>query len=559
MRLQLIFVLGLALSANAALIEVYDEDINAGETVHWTADNTYLMKEKVFVEDGALLIIDPGVVVKSEPHPGSQAVALIITRGGKIHADGTAESPIVFTSIADDLLPYDQTALDVPNTTGLWGGVVILGNAVTNLAGGFGGVEGVDITDDRGQYGGTDDDDSSGVLRYVSIRFAGQEVMPDVELNGLTMGAVGSRTVIEYVEVFNNADDAFEWFGGSVNTRYLLAVNCQDDGFDYDVGFRGRGQFWCCVHGNPGPDSRCGEHDGAVSPIDAPPYSIPVIANATYIAKNDQIGTIMFRENAGGKYLNSIFHDAGDVFVKSEFAIDAEERFLAGDLMIADCIFWSAANPSSWSYYDPFSGPATDALDAGRNIIYDPGLNCRTPRNYLKSPSGRLDFRPTADTVFTNITCADSVDTSGFIESVCFKGAFDPTQPMWVRGWTAFDHYGYLKAPGETPVASIPTDCCNPVKTAPAEIRSPAFTSCAAQLRATDNRLLVSCRASKGSRVSVTAFDMRGKLVAHAENVAVRTGMQLVPVHINAKALQALVYHVSIDGVQVLSTRALPK
>jgi hypothetical protein len=457
MQLKQFMAIGLtaAVAANAALVEVRDDDIQAGQSRVWTTGNTYLLKEKVFVESGAVLTIQPGVVVKGESMTGAQAAALIICRGAKIIANGTREQPIIFTAKADDLLPYDETILDVTNTTGLWGGVVILGNARTNWAAGYGAVEGVDLSDTRGQYGGADDNDSSGVFRYVSIRFAGMEVRPDVELNGLTLGGVGRRTKIEYVEVFNNADDAFEWFGGCVNTRYLLAVNCMDDGFDYDVGFRGRGQYWCCLHGNAGPDSRCGEHDGGDSPQDAEPYSIPSIANVTYLAKNDRTTTIMFRENAGGKYVNSIFHDCGDIFIDEELC---EARYRAGDILLHRNVLWAGSAPTGWSFWDPYSGIVTTALQAGGNAIGNPRLNCSLPRNLISSPRGTLDMRPRDTLATSSLAMVNDIDGTGFLEQACFKGAFDPTQPMWTRGWTALDFYGYLSSDDAPTMASLP-DC----------------------------------------------------------------------------------------------------
>jgi len=499
-----------ATTAGAALVEVYDNDIQAGQSRVWTADNTYLLKEKVFVEAGAVLTIQPGVVVKAESGTGSQASGLIICRGAKIIASGTRENPIIFTAKADDLLPFDETILDVKNTTGLWGGVVILGNARTNWAEGYGAVEGVDLTDARGQYGGTNDNDSSGVFRYVSIRFAGMEVRPDVELNGLTMGGVGARTRIEYVEVFNNADDAFEWFGGCVNTRYLVAVNCQDDGFDYDVGFRGRGQYWACLHGNPGPDSRCGEHDGGVSPEDAQPFSIPAIANVTYITKSDRFTTIMFRENAGGKYVNSIFHDCGDVFING---LLCEARYRAGDIVLARNVFWAAAAPTSWAFWDPYSGIVTTAFNAGQNVIGNPELNCAAPRNLLFAPSGNLDLRPKAPRAYDSLAAVSSIDTSGFLEQACFKGAFDPTEPMWVRGWTALDFYGYLSSDDAAPLASIPD--CRPTGVRQASTSAAAASAAVERVfRSTGGDLVIGFSTPITSTARVKLYTLSGERFA---------------------------------------------
>jgi hypothetical protein len=216
-------------------IIVTDASINAGDHVVWTADNTYILDGIVFVEDGATLTIEAGTVIKGEDGDGLDASALVITRGAQIYAEGTPSQPIIFTSVND---AGDLTALD----RGQWGGVVLLGRATTNnpTDGGEKEVEGINeiVTegDERATYGGDDDDDSSGILRYVSIRHTGKNIGDQAgnEIQGLTLGAVGRGTVIEYVESFASADDGFEWFGGTVNAKYLVSAFNEDDAFDWD-------------------------------------------------------------------------------------------------------------------------------------------------------------------------------------------------------------------------------------------------------------------------------------------------------------------------------------
>ncbi|MCB0260439.1 MAG: T9SS C-terminal target domain-containing protein, partial [Calditrichaeota bacterium] len=158
----------------------------------------------------------------------------------------------------------DPNDLDL-NTRGLWGGVILLGKARINTTLGEGQIEGIPTTEPRGAYGGNDDNDNSGVVRYVSIRYGGTDIGANNEINGLTFGAVGRGTVVEYVEVFNNKDDGYEWFGGTVRTRYLVSAFNGDDCFDYDEGFRGYGQFWFAIMGED-IGNRAGEHDGGTDP-----------------------------------------------------------------------------------------------------------------------------------------------------------------------------------------------------------------------------------------------------------------------------------------------------
>jgi hypothetical protein len=183
------------------------ESIASGKRTIWTSDNTYHLNGRIFVEGGAELHIEAGTVVKGLPGDSTDASVLIVARGGKIFAEGTATKPIIFTAESDDLNDPLNPAYD---TKGLWGGLIILGNAPINASGGETNIEGIPTTDPRGLYGGTDENDNSGVLRYVSIRHGGISIGEGNEINGLTMGGVGRGTTIEYIEVFANLDDGYE-------------------------------------------------------------------------------------------------------------------------------------------------------------------------------------------------------------------------------------------------------------------------------------------------------------------------------------------------------------
>ena len=194
----------------------------------------YILSGIVYMVNNATMTIQPGVTVKGD-YVGANVAALVITRGAKIIADGTQEKPIVFTSNSP-----------VPRS-GDWGGIVICGKAQVNTAftgtGGGAGVlqveGGVDNSFGDGLAGGgatPNNADNSGILRYVRIEYAGYAYQPDKEVNSLTMAAVGSGTIIDYVQVTYAKDDAFEWFGGTVNCKHLIAYKTQDDDFDSDNG-----------------------------------------------------------------------------------------------------------------------------------------------------------------------------------------------------------------------------------------------------------------------------------------------------------------------------------
>ena len=197
----------------------------------WTNDKVYRMDGFIYIDSNATLTIQPGTIVRGiKLTKGS----LIVTRGGKLIADGTVDKPIIFTS--------DEPA--GTRTYGDWGGIIVLGNAPINPVGGQATIEGgVNNAAGDGQYGGPNAADNSGIIRYVRIEYSGIPFSANNEINGLTMGGVGSGTIIDYVMVSYNGDDSFEWFGGTVNCKHLIAYKGVDDDFDTDFGFAGKVQF----------------------------------------------------------------------------------------------------------------------------------------------------------------------------------------------------------------------------------------------------------------------------------------------------------------------------
>ena len=435
----------LALAQDRPIVNVFDADIGPGQNVTWTADNIYLLNGFVFVEDGAMLTIEAGTVIKGKPGQGENSSALIIARGAKIFANGTATNPIIFTAEADDVNDLNDLPLDA---RGLWGGVIILGKAVINVAGGEENIEGIPTTETRGIYGGTDDDDNSGVFRYVSIRHGGTNIGANNEINGLTMGAVGRGTTIEFVEVINNADDGYEWFGGTVNTRYLVSAFNDDDGFDYDEGWRGKNQFWFLLQDAQQAGSG-GEHDGGTTPEDGQPYAIPVVYNATYIgsgasstnARNDF--ALNIRDNAGGKYYNSIFTDFFGRAVQVEDLASGEDsrsRLEAGDLVLQNNLwfgFGAGATVDQFIAQDFTRAYVTNA--ANNNRFVDPQL-----RGISRTTDGGLDPRPASGSPALT-GAATPVDP--FFKPANYVGAFSADN-LWIDGWTFLSKAGYVRARG---------------------------------------------------------------------------------------------------------------
>ena len=319
-----------------------------GETVEWTADNTYVLDGLCFVNDGGTLNIAAGTVIKAKAGQSEDASALVVARGGTINANGTAAAPIVMTFENDPLDGSTSTT-----TRGEWGGLIVLGDASLNSAPGETAIEGIPTNEPRGLYGGSNDAHNAGTITYVSIRHGGTDIGAGNEINGLTLGGVGTGTTIDYVEVIGNADDGVEFFGGTVNSKHLLTVNCGDDSFDYDEGFRGKGQFWVTVQPTDGEGDRGGEHDGGTDPETAQPYATPTVYNATYFG-NGNGRTITFRDNAGGHYNNSIFvnFDKGIDIEDLPDGEDSYSRFEAGDLSLSNNTFFDiAAGSESYNIF----------------------------------------------------------------------------------------------------------------------------------------------------------------------------------------------------------------
>jgi len=433
---------GIVAEPQSEIVQITDEDIDGSVT--WTSDKTYILNGFVFVENGEMLTIEPGTVIKGRPGQAENASALIVAQGGKIYAEGTPAKPIIFTAEADDVNNPNDLPLD---TRGLWGGVIMLGKSTINTATGVGQIEGIPSTEPRGAYGGNDDEDNSGVFRYVSIRYGGTNIGEGNEINGLTMAGVGSGTRIEYVEVMNNADDGFEWFGGTANTKYLVSAFNGDDAFDYDEGFRGKGQFWFAIQSDE-VGNRGAEQDGGTTPEDGTPYATPQIYNVTYIGSGmnsvnaDNDLAMIFRDNAGGKYVNSIFTDfAGNGVEVEDLASgeDSRARLEAGDLVMSNNMWWNFGAGSAITDIATQDFVQTH-LGANNNEIVNPQL-----RGISRTNDAGLDPRPAIGSPALT-GAVDPPEGDNYFSKVTYRGAFGPFD-MWIDGWTALSQLGVAAIP----------------------------------------------------------------------------------------------------------------
>ena len=243
---------------------------NITEDTEWTNDKVYILGSRIVVEAGATLTIQAGTVIKGDAGTGPNSTVLLIARDATLLAEGTADLPIIFTSVADNITPADVAAGNIespnldPTINGLWGGVIVLGNARISASNdndediSEAQIDGIPTSDPNGLYGGTDDADNSGIIRYISVRHGGTNIGNGNEINGLTLGGVGSGTVVENIEIVANQDDGVEWFGGTVSATNVLVWNNGDDAIDTDQSWSGTLSNFIIIT----PAGHCFELDG---------------------------------------------------------------------------------------------------------------------------------------------------------------------------------------------------------------------------------------------------------------------------------------------------------
>ncbi|MFN4930190.1 MAG: T9SS type A sorting domain-containing protein [Bacteroidota bacterium] len=444
------------------IVNIVDADLNAGQTYNWTNNNIYLLDGLVFVEDGATLNIEEGTIVKFTPRADiGNPSALVICRGAKIFANGSVTAPIIFTAEDDDVADAQDLG---PTDNALWGGIVILGKAYTIKNGNNEvNVEGIPTTEPRGIYGmpaGSNiDNDNSGSLRYVSIRHGGRQIATGSELNGLTLAAVGSGTALEYIDVYANSDDGIEFFGGTVNLKYSSVSFCEDDSYDWDESWKGKGQFWFSIQRDDIADAGW-ECDGS-TPDDLTPASDPIVYNATHIgsgpgaAASNPIGWL-FRAGTRGYVANSIVTEMKgkgiEVQDKPTNTNDAYAQLLAGELTIKNNLFHNIGSTTvidgSSSGIIRITANADDAsatalinhLTTNSNQIANPNLY-----GISRTQNGLLDPRPNG----TGAAYSTSLDTypngDAFFTTVNYKGAFSTSSTeLWLSGWSSLAKNGHL-------------------------------------------------------------------------------------------------------------------
>jgi hypothetical protein len=415
------------------------------------ANNIYKLRGLVYVTNGATLTIEPGTKIVGEADKNG---ALIITRGSKIMAEGTASNPIIFTS-------------EKPSPKrGDWAGLVILGAAPTNASfngqAGIGEIEGgINNTEGMGLYGGTNAADNSGVLKYVRVEYAGYAFLPDKEINGITFGGVGSGTTVDYVQVSYANDDSFEWFGGTVNCSHLIAYKGLDDDFDTDNGYAGKIQFGIAVRDSQIADvsgSNAFESDNDANGSSLTPKTSATFSNMTIIGPINStntatnVGTInslfqnalQIRRNSSISVFNSVFtgYPVG-LFIDATKGTPTDNNIGNSSLAFQNNIIAGSTTPLKYgaSTSSPTNYTLADlttwyAANGNSTLTYTADVKLTN----AWAPAGTTpNFSPASGSplltggIFTNAKLAS------WFTSVTYRGAVKDATDTWYAGWTNYN------------------------------------------------------------------------------------------------------------------------
>jgi hypothetical protein len=445
--------------------------ITANRTFH--ADTQYVLSGFIAVASGATLTIEPGTTIVGDYN--IKGSSLFILRGARIMADGTPEKPIVFTSQR----PVGQ------RQPGDWGGLILIGNGIINRKGSV-QIEGTGseaANPARFYDSGIDNKDNSGVLRYVRVEFAGYPTGPNQELNSFTFAAVGSGTTVDHVQALQGLDDSFEFFGGAVNTKYLVSYESGDDHFDMSEGHIGRHQFMIGfqsiqpvprpgLSGGPSTDPQMVENDGCAGTDcdnttqgNAQPYTTPVLANFSLVGSGavwDPAGGgygMMIRRGSGGLYVNGVITRTGPLKAAINFIDEpTNDRYTAGLLRFLNIYSSQTANVfATGGYSVPL---AENGLELGTvNAIAAAGeqaLFASIPANTLNAAGSSFNWAPAVGSplltggladfsslpsVLAGLAAGDESPNSRIVPT-SYRGAVDPAETtQWWAGWTNYARY----------------------------------------------------------------------------------------------------------------------
>ena len=530
-----LFFIALCFLAQGQSVIQVTADITTNTT--WMNTNIYVLNGYIHVDSGATLTIMPGTIIKGKADDGTGSIlsTLLIDRGAKLVASGTANQPIVFTSEK----PVGQRSY------GDWGGVVICGRATINPASGQAEVEGTPAG--TTVYGGPDDDDSSGVLRYIRIEFCGIPLQPNKEINGLTLAGIGRKTVLDNIQISYSGDDSFEWFGGTVNAKHLIAYRGWDDDFDTDFGFRGKVQFAVAQRdsqvADPGSGSNGFESDNDATGSSNTPFTQAIFCNVTSVGP---LATLSSGYNSNFKRGMHIrrnsklsIHNSLSLGWPIALLLDGagcETNATANELQIRNQVFAGCVDSfkiASGSVFDLrtwyYTGAFSNEMDMNTSDV-----QLTAPFNYANPNFLPMSGSPVltgAD--FTN----GNLNGDTWFQNVPYRGAFGTTD--WTANWANWDpqntSYDLVSNSPDLSTLNIARVFPNP----------------------TSGNLNIEFHSTQSTEGSVEIFDMSGRKVLNAFEGVFQTGLNSFSTDINS--LSQGIYFLKIKTAENVKTVKVSK
>lgn len=485
------------------IVDAGDDTYNVTGPVSIGVNAEMIIDRPVFVTDGGSLTISEGAILRFQPYTVTYGATYIcVSTDGEIHATGTSINPVIFTTAADtggNTWSSGETFLDsTPKTSpmaittlshlGLWGGLIILGEAPINTGAvddpsgpvsalpGRAKIEGVGVlNDDRVYYGGFDPNDDSGTLKYVSIRYSGHIVSADDEIQGLTLGGVGYGTTLDYIEVYGSSDDGIQIFGGTAALSHIAVSFCDDDAIDVDQGYTGTMQFGLIYAGNAafGSDSLLelnGDDDNNWENYnvsdDGRPFAYATIYNFTIVGGTDLNDAVIHcRDGFGGNICNSIIanvdgyglriSDSGtyNAYLAGYPVVECVDRVEAGTLNFKSTSWYGIASDTAVTIAYGGSGSVEEDVltnDSAAPLCADNVIGALTVPKFANNNStfGSLDGTAPFNPVPFDAVVQQDLASYGshMLESTSYRGAFQrvPSALMWTTGWTALNTSSFL-------------------------------------------------------------------------------------------------------------------
>ncbi len=427
----MIAIVTLIASKSQAAVIVVQSNITTNTT--WSSSNVYQLKGYVYVTNNAILTIGAGTLIVGDSVTKG---CLIVTRGAKLNAIGTACKPIVFTS-----------SKSVNNRNrGDWGGIILLGYASINQLGDTAHIEGI-TTNPLTLYGGglnpncgggncPNDNDNSGTLSYVRIEYPGIALSPNSEINGLTCGGVGSGTTLDHIQISYSNDDAYEFFGGTVNAKHLVAFRTLDDDFDTDNGYRGKLQFLVGLRDPNVADisgSNGFESDNDAAGSTNLPQTNPIFSNVTWLAGADTTNNVNFKRNVHIRR-NSKMRIYNSILMGNIIGLYIDGAATEGSIL-SDTLLINNINANKWTPNFVISTPVdanVNSLLLSANDFYNGNAGVKLNNPYLLT---NPDFQPIAGSPANGTSEFNHAGLNDpFFTEVSYRGAFDGTND-WTGDW----------------------------------------------------------------------------------------------------------------------------